>query len=191
MREFIVTGFVLLQSGLRSFTHGMLLGPDEVMDMAKFREIEAQLAPHIRIDYGEPAQGFTLTGFQEMEHAQGPSEPKVEDSRIKQLNDLVGKVHALREALGAINPAWAIGDPLEQAITLALQQVAICNVQHMHLNDCGTVLPPVNSPLWIEVAPNILLRASRPAHVPQRKDLLLFDLAEGGMYIGRPRWTHR
>lgn len=60
----------------------------------------------------------------------------------------------------------------------------------VQLNDCGTVLPPVDSPLIIEIAPGVLLRATRPAHVQQRNELLMFDLEAGGMYIGRPRWTH-
>lgn len=59
-----------------------------------------------------------------------------------------------------------------------------------HLNECGTILPPVDSPLLIEIAPGVLLNASRPAHVPQRDDQLMFDLDAGGMYIGRPLWTH-
>lgn len=59
-----------------------------------------------------------------------------------------------------------------------------------HLNECSVVLPPVDSPLLIEIAPGVLLKASRPAHAKQRKDLLLFDLDTGGMFIGHPRWTH-
>ena len=59
-----------------------------------------------------------------------------------------------------------------------------------HLNECSVVLPPVDSPLLIELAPGVLLRAKRPAHAEQREDLLLFDMTTGGMFIGRPRWTH-
>lgn len=59
-----------------------------------------------------------------------------------------------------------------------------------HLNECSVVLPPVDSPLLIEIAPGMLLKAKRPAHAEQREDLLLFDLDVGGMYIGRPKWTH-
>ena len=59
-----------------------------------------------------------------------------------------------------------------------------------HLNECSVVLPPVDSPLLIEIAPGMLLRAKRPAHAEQREDLLLFDLDTGGMFIGRPPWTH-
>jgi len=63
-------------------------------------------------------------------------------------------------------------------------------VARPHLNECAVVLPPVDSPLLIEITPGVLLRAKRPAHAEQREDLLLFDLEAGGMYIGRPRWTH-
>ena len=61
-----------------------------------------------------------------------------------------------------------------------------------HLNECAVVLPPVGSPLLIEIAPGVLVRASRPSHAPTRDDYLRFDI-EGntdGWYVGRPRWTH-
>lgn len=60
----------------------------------------------------------------------------------------------------------------------------------VHLNDCSVVMPPVDSPLLIEVAPGVLLRASRDAHAESRNDLLRFRLDHGGFYTGRPRWTH-
>lgn len=60
----------------------------------------------------------------------------------------------------------------------------------VHLNDCSVVLPPVDSLLLIEIAPDVLLKATRPAHADSREDQLTFDLKDGGVYIGRPRWTH-
>lgn len=64
---------------------------------------------------------------------------------------------------------------------------AMADVQ---LNDCGTILPPVDSPLLIEVAPGVLLRAIRPEYAEHKGDQLFFNLQDGGRYIGRPRWTH-
>lgn len=58
-----------------------------------------------------------------------------------------------------------------------------------HLNECSVVLPPVDSPLLIEIAPGVLVRATRPAHAQTRDDYLRFDL-EHGWFTGRPRWTH-
>lgn len=58
-----------------------------------------------------------------------------------------------------------------------------------HLNECSVVLPPVDSPLLIEIAPGVLVRATRPAHAETRDDYLRFDL-EHGWFTGRPRWTH-
>lgn len=61
-----------------------------------------------------------------------------------------------------------------------------------HLNECSVVLPPVDSPLLIELAPGVLVRATRPSHAQTRDDYLRFDIMNGtdGWYIGRPRWTH-
>lgn len=61
-----------------------------------------------------------------------------------------------------------------------------------HLNECSVVLPPVDSLLLIEIAPGVLVKATRPAHAPSRDDYLQFNI-EGntdGWYTGRPRWTH-
>lgn len=60
----------------------------------------------------------------------------------------------------------------------------------IHLNECDVILPPVDSPLLIELAPDILLPATREAHAEKREDLLVFNLDSGGWYTGRPRWTH-
>ena len=57
------------------------------------------------------------------------------------------------------------------------------------LMTCGMRLPPVDSPLLIEVAPGVLAKASRPAHAESKDDTLTFTL-EGGTFLGRPRWTH-
>lgn len=60
----------------------------------------------------------------------------------------------------------------------------------VQLNECSVIMPPVDSPLLIELAPGVLLRATRPAHAANRKDPLLFNLEHGGSYLGQPRWTH-
>lgn len=60
----------------------------------------------------------------------------------------------------------------------------------VQLNECSVIMPPVDSPLLIEVAPGVLLRATRPAHAANRNDPLLFNLEHGGSYLGQPRWTH-
>ncbi|MDX0622873.1 hypothetical protein GOD54_23525 [Sinorhizobium medicae] len=60
----------------------------------------------------------------------------------------------------------------------------------LQLNECAVVLPPVDSPLLIEIKPCMILRAIRPEFAEHRGDQLLFNLEGGGQYIGRPRWTH-
>lgn len=60
----------------------------------------------------------------------------------------------------------------------------------IHLNECSVILPPVDSPLLIEIAPGVLLRATRDEHAQRRNDLLRFKLQDGGFFVGRPRWTH-
>lgn len=62
----------------------------------------------------------------------------------------------------------------------------------VHLNPADfAALPPVDSPLLIEIAPGVLVLASRPAHAEQKGDDLRFDLPSGGHVVGRFRWTHR
>lgn len=61
----------------------------------------------------------------------------------------------------------------------------------VHLNPADfAALPPVDSPLLIEIAPGVLVLASRPAHAEQKGDDLRFDLPSGGRVVGRFRWTH-
>lgn len=85
---------------------------------------------------------------------------------------------------GAIATEWRVTgfQPYE---TQAVAQPAA----EPHLNECSVVLPPVDSPLLIEIAPGVLVRATRPAHAQTRDDYLRFDL-EHGWFTGRPRWTH-
>lgn len=59
----------------------------------------------------------------------------------------------------------------------------------LQLNGCSVVMPPVESPLLIEVAPGVIAHATRSAHAENRDDALHFNL-ECGTFIGRPRWTH-
>ena len=190
MREYIVTGFVVYQDRVTlPFTHGMLLEADEVMDLAKFKEIEQQLAPHVRDTYHGAAASFSLTGFQAMEPQRPNSDPIPEDGRIKQLDDMVAKAHELRKVLGSFDPHLGYGDPIEKA-THVLKQLS-GGTEFVQLNECGTVLPPVDSPLVIEIQPGVMVGASRISHVERRGDQLVFDLAHGGQFVGRPRWTHR
>lgn len=60
----------------------------------------------------------------------------------------------------------------------------------VQLNQCGTILPPVDSPLLIEITPGVLVRALRPEHASAKGDQLVFNLESGGKFIGRPAWTH-
>lgn len=61
----------------------------------------------------------------------------------------------------------------------------------LHLNSIDAAnLPPVDSPLLIEIAPGVLLKATRPAHVEDKHAELRFDLDAGGYAVGRFRWTH-
>lgn len=79
--------------------------------------------------------------------------------------------------------------PFEQPAVppLAKLQPAAFTIQ---LNECSVIMPPVDSPILIEIAPGVLLRASRPAHAEARGDQLVFNLETHGQFVGRPRWTH-
>lgn len=60
---------------------------------------------------------------------------------------------------------------------------------HIHLNP-ASVLPPVDTPLLIELEPGNLVRAMRPAFVEKRDYALEFRLDNGGTVFGRFRWTY-
>lgn len=77
-----------------------------------------------------------------------------------------------------------------QPFELPPTNVSTSNMADIQLNECSTILPPVDSPLLIEVAPGVLLRAVRMTFVERRGDNMHFELDAGGMYVGRPRWTH-
>lgn len=68
--------------------------------------------------------------------------------------------------------------------------LAAPTAEEVQLNECAVILPPVDSPILVEIAPGVLLRALRPVHAENRGDQLLFNLQNGGQFIGRPRWTH-
>ncbi len=81
-------------------------------------------------------------------------------------------------------------EPLGPTRTGMSQLATLATDPEIQLNDCGTVLPPVESRLVIEIAPGVLLKAMRNTHAASRDDKLEFHLEAGGTYIGRPRWTH-
>lgn len=109
----------------------------------------------------------------------------LEDHEIFDAATLLTSQNLLSEQNGGIEVKIVAFQPLETAAA-APAPVAL----DIQLNECGTILPPVDSPLLIEVAPGVLLRAIRPEYAEHKGDQLFFNLQDGGRYIGRPRWTH-
>lgn len=109
----------------------------------------------------------------------------LEDHEVFDAATLVTSQQLLSEQNGGIEVKIVAFQPLETAAVAPAQIPA-----DLQLNECGTVLPPVDSPLLIEIAPGVLLKALRPEYAEHKGDQLLFNLENGGRYIGRPRWTH-
>lgn len=62
----------------------------------------------------------------------------------------------------------------------------------LHLNCIdSSAMPPVDSPLIIEIQPGMLVNAKRTAHAAAKGDDLVYELQHGGLAIGRFRWTHQ
>ena len=60
---------------------------------------------------------------------------------------------------------------------------------HLNAADSGA-MPPVRSPLLIEIEPGVVVPATRTEHVAAKGDALQYVLPSGGVLIGRFRWTH-
>lgn len=110
----------------------------------------------------------------------------LDDHEVFDAATLITSQNLLSEQNGGIEVKIVAFQPLETAAN-----TSSCSVMSdLQLNECGTILPPVDSPLLIEVAPGVLLRAIRPEYAEHKGDQLFFNLQDGGRYIGRPRWTH-
>lgn len=110
----------------------------------------------------------------------------LEDHEIFDAATLVTSQQLLSEQNGDIEVKIVGFQPLESQGRWVVHQ----DPEDVQLNDCSTILPPVDSPLLIELKPGVLLRAIRPEHAEHKGDQLTFNLETGGKYIGRPRWTH-
>lgn len=62
----------------------------------------------------------------------------------------------------------------------------------LHLNPADSgAMPPVGSPLIIEIQPGVLIKASRLKHAEHKDAQLQYDLEGGGYVVGRFPWTHQ
>lgn len=62
----------------------------------------------------------------------------------------------------------------------------------LHLNPADSgAMPPVGSPLIIEIQPGVLIKATRLKHAEQKDAELRYDLEGGGYVVGRFPWTHQ
>lgn len=107
------------------------------------------------------------------------------------------QVAQLKEALlatrGALQGALDENELLHRRLsTAADKQILLLNklVDHdTHLN-AATVLPPVDCPLLIELAPGKLVRAERTGHVESRSHDMQYRVSDGNVISGKFRWTY-
>ena len=103
----------------------------------------------------------------------------------------------LREALlatrSALQGALDENELLHRRLsTAADKQILLPNklIDHdTHLN-AADVLPPVDCPLLIEVAPGRLVKAERTGHVASRGNEMEYRVSDGNVIMGRLRWTY-
>ena len=103
----------------------------------------------------------------------------------------------LREALvatrNALERALAENELLHSRLsTAADKQILLLNklIDHdTHLNG-QDVLPPVDCPLLIALAPGKLVRAERTGHVESRNHDMEYRVSDGNKIMGRFRWTY-
>ena len=112
----------------------------------------------------------------------------LEDHEVFDAATLVTSQQLLSEQNGGIEVKIVAFQALEQRnVDRPRDWLSPTGVQ---LNECGTILPPVDSPLLIEITPGVLVRALRPEHAEHKGDQLTFNLESGGKFTGRPAWTH-
>lgn len=162
MRKYLVSGFLHFEDlSYRPLAGVAVLQPGERMDQETLAAVQHQLLDEARV-HGEQKNLARPTGF---------------------------RIHSFQpfETMSPMERGYrrARGKDFIEGVLQAIKESP-----DIQLNDCGTVLPPVDSPLLIEVAPGVLLKAIRPEHAESRDDQLVFNLESGGKFIGRPAWTH-
>lgn len=188
MKTYLISGIFTFSDGeTRPFVSTQTLGPSGCMDFQTLTYVEALALEH-QNRHGTIAQLAQVHSFQQLETAPPVPPAEAPPEEVSLHHRWVEEVRMLRDTLDQLGvPVHFEG--VIPTVTRLLQNQAELNLA-VHLNDCSVVMPPVDSPLLIEIAPGVLLRASRDAHAESRNDLLRFRLDHGGFYTGRPRWTH-
>lgn len=107
---------------------------------------------------------------------------------------------ALEQARDALVAALAENQQLTGEVALlrrrlstaADKQILLLNKlidQDTHLN-VACVLPPVDCPLLIELAPGKLVKAERTGHVESRSHDMQYRVSDGNLITGKFRWTY-
>lgn len=202
MRHYLINGYLeFTGKPFRCILGGRAILEDhEVMDHATLRKVEALLlAEQLELRkagkgvaaWAEPC-GFKVTGFQPYE-VENPvpaalsAEQVASLARAAEHDTLLGQLKELRAVLRKLG--WEVKNGVVQSVIRLLSNQVALN-EAVQLNECSVIMPPVDSPIMIEIAPGVLLKASRPAHAEARGDQLVFNLETHGQFVGRPRWTH-
>lgn len=194
MRQYLVSGFITFQrlTDWLPIKAIAALEDHEVMDHGTLAKVEAILLAENNSGDNTIAKAVHLHSFQPYE-AENPipaafsKEQEASLARAAQHDTLLGQLKELRTVLRKLG--WEVKNGVvPSVIRLLSNQVALNDA--IQLNECSVIMPPVDSPIMIEIAPGVLLRASRPAHAEARGDQLVFNLETSGQFVGRPRWTH-
>lgn len=193
MKQYLVAGHIVFHtpSQFLPIKGVAALEDHEVMDLPTLAKVEAILLhEHNTLGKMAVAKAIVLHSFQPFETpavAQPAAEPHLNPEEQSLHHRWVEEIRDLRHTLDDLGVPVRAEGVVPTVARLLRNQAALNSA--VHLNECSVVLPPVDSPLLIEIAPGVLLRATRPAHAESKLSQLAFDL-ENGRYYGRPRWTH-
>lgn len=190
MRQYLVSGYITFQRLTDWFPIKAIatLEDHEVMDHGTLAKVEAILLAENNSGDNTIAKAVHLHSFQPYEAAPPETQSSLTPEEQSLHHRWVDEVRSLRGAMDdlgiAVHPNGVI-----PSVTRLLRNQAELNAA-IQLNECSVIMPPVDSPILIEIAPGVLLKASRPAHAEARGDQLVFNLETHGQFVGRPRWTH-
>lgn len=199
MRKYLVSGLIQFKSlgKWEPLQKVVTLADELVFDENLLRSLEDEFLQQSCRGASMPPDSVTVQHFQLFEQRPPvlPRESQASRDVVDRVRDMRRRPHGagfrtLREGLTAPSSFSDMLQAYREGPGADVRKCWAAVAEDIQLNTCDRIMPPVDSPLLIEVAPGVLLKASRLTHAERRDDLLVFELGDGFQYTGRPRWTH-